>query len=55
MSFLPVDVTCLVQIHDDEKPDEDLTHISAQEILKHYNMVAIIESFPIIQKTGIDR
>ena len=55
MSFLPVDVTRLIKIHDNEKPDEDLAHVSAEEILEHYDMVAIIKGFPVIQETGIDR
>ena len=51
--MLPLDVTGLLQVHDDHQADEDLVDVSVEEVLEHDHVVTKVKSLPVVQKAGI--
>ena len=53
--MLPVDVACLVEIHNNHQPDEDLVYAPVQEILEHYGVVAEVKGLSVVQQASKHR
>ena len=51
--MLPLDVTGLMQVHDDHEADEDLVDVPVDDVLEHDHMVAEVKSLSIVQEASI--
>ena len=51
---MPLDEAGLIEVHEDHQSDAYLVDLSAQKILEHDDMIAVLKRLPIIEQTCID-